>query len=121
MSGKLRVALVVQRYGEEVNGGSETLARRIAELLADEVDVTVLTTCALDYLTWSNSLPEGRTEVNGVRVVRFPVQRPRNAEEFERASVAAYASPEDERLGQAWMRAQITWPLRGWITTRSPS
>ena len=34
MTRKLRVALVVQRYGEEVNGGSETLARRIAELVA---------------------------------------------------------------------------------------
>jgi glycosyltransferase involved in cell wall biosynthesis len=89
-----------------VNGGSETLARRIAELIADEVDVTVLTTCAVDYLTWSNSFPEGPSDVNGVRVVRFPVQRPRDAEEFERASIAAYASPEDERLGQSWVAAQ---------------
>ena len=102
----LRVALVVQRYGEEVNGGSETLARRIAELLAFDVDITVLTTCALDYLTWANEFTEGETEVNGVRVIRFPVREPRDAETFERACIAAYASPEDERLGHEWLRAQ---------------
>lgn len=51
MTRHLRVAIVVQRYGEDVNGGSETLARRIAELLVDDVDVTVLTTCALNYVT----------------------------------------------------------------------
>jgi glycosyltransferase involved in cell wall biosynthesis len=106
MTSKLSVALVVQRYGEEVNGGSETLARRIAELIANEVDVTVLTTCALDYLTWANAFPEGQTEVNGVRVMRFPVLEPRDAQRFEQACIAAYASPEDEILGQAWLEAQ---------------
>jgi glycosyltransferase involved in cell wall biosynthesis len=106
MTDKLRVALVVQRYGEEVNGGSETLARRIAELIADDVDLTVLTTCALDYLTWANAFPEGEADVNGVRVVRFPVRRPRDAEAFEQASVAAYSSPQNELLGQAWVKAQ---------------
>jgi glycosyltransferase involved in cell wall biosynthesis len=106
MTDKLRVALVVQRYGEEVNGGSETLARRIAELIADDVDLTVLTTCALDYLTWENAFPEGETDVNGVRVVRFPVRRPRDAEAFDQASVAAYSNPQDDVLGQAWVKAQ---------------
>ena len=106
MTDKLRVALVVQRYGEEVNGGSETLARRIAELIADDVDLTVLTTCALDYLTWANVFPEGETDVNGIRVVRFPVRRPRDPEAFEQASIAAYASPADEALGRAWVAAQ---------------
>jgi glycosyltransferase involved in cell wall biosynthesis len=106
MSRKLRVAIVVQRYGEDVNGGSETLARRIAELLVDDVDVTVLTTCAVDYLTWADAFPPGLDEVNGVRVRRFPVPKPRDPHAFERASVAAYANPGDERLGRAWIREQ---------------
>jgi glycosyltransferase involved in cell wall biosynthesis len=106
MKDRMRVALVVQRYGEEVNGGSETLARRIAELINDDVGVTVLTTCALDYLTWENAFPEGETEVNGVRVLRFPVREPRDVERFEKASIAAYARPEDEGLGRAWLQAQ---------------
>jgi glycosyltransferase involved in cell wall biosynthesis len=103
---KLRVAIVVQRYGEDVNGGSETLARRIAELLAGDVDVTVLTTCALDYLTWADAFPPGPGEVNGVSVLRFPVPEPRDPQAFERASIAAYANPDDERLGRAWVKAQ---------------
>jgi glycosyltransferase involved in cell wall biosynthesis len=106
VSSKLRVALVVQRYGEDVNGGSETLARRIAELLVDDVDVTVLTTCALDYVTWADAFPAGPDEVNGVRVLRFPVSKPRDPQAFERASIAAYANPGDERLGRAWVQAQ---------------
>ena len=60
MSAPLRVALVVQRYGEEVNGGAEQLARRIARLLRDDLELTVLTTCALDYLTWADHYPPGR-------------------------------------------------------------
>jgi glycosyltransferase involved in cell wall biosynthesis len=102
----MRVALVVQRYGLEVLGGSETLARRIAELLAPHVDVTVLTTCALDYGTWADHYPSGEDEVNGVRLLRFSVPRPRDSVEFDEAGNRAYADPENVELGRAWMRAQ---------------
>ena len=49
-----RLAIVVHRYGEEVGGGAEAHAREMAIRLAAEVDVTVLTTCALDYRTWAD-------------------------------------------------------------------
>jgi glycosyltransferase involved in cell wall biosynthesis len=106
MTGKLRAAIVVQRYGEDVNGGSETLARRIAELLVEDIDVTVLTTCALDYLTWADAYPPGPANLNGVPVLRFSVPQPREAKVFEQASIAAYANPDDERLGGAWVQAE---------------
>jgi glycosyltransferase involved in cell wall biosynthesis len=106
MSDRPRVALVVQRYGVEVNGGAEALARRVAELLAPRVDLTVLTTRALDYLTWRDDYPPGPTEVNGVRVLRFDVPRPRDLEEFEHVSAAAYAAPKDLALGRKWVRSQ---------------
>ncbi len=102
----LRVAMVVQRYGVEVNGGAEVLARRVAGLLAPCVDLTVLTTCALDYRTWVDHYPVGETVVEGVRVRRFPVARARDPEDFDRLASAAYASPGDLRLGREWMRAQ---------------
>ena len=65
----MRVAIVVQRYGVEVNGGAELHARTIAELLHEDVDVTVLTTCALDYRTWADHYPPGETRVGPVRVL----------------------------------------------------
>jgi glycosyltransferase involved in cell wall biosynthesis len=102
----VRAALVVQRYGSEVLGGAETLARRVAELLHPHVELTVLTTCAFDYLTWGDHFPPGGDEVNGVRVLRFPVPRPRDLHEFELATGRAYSDPDDVELGRAWMNAQ---------------
>jgi glycosyltransferase involved in cell wall biosynthesis len=102
----MQVALVVQRYGVEVLGGAETLARRVAELLASEVDLTVLTTCALDYRTWADHYPPGEDSVNGVRVLRFSTPKPRRAKDFDRASAKAYRAPEDFELGRTWMREQ---------------
>jgi glycosyltransferase involved in cell wall biosynthesis len=106
MTARLKVALVVHRYGPEVGGGAETLARLIAELLNDAVELTVLTTCALDYLTWADHFPAGETEVNGVRVLRFPVPRPRDLSAFNRISTRAYYRPEDLELGRKWMESQ---------------
>jgi hypothetical protein len=67
----MRIALVVQRYGREVVGGSETLARQYGGMLAEHCDVEVLTTCALDHVTWDNYFPEGVTTDSGVTVRRF--------------------------------------------------
>ena len=102
----MKVALVVQRYGLEVLGGAETLARRAAELIAPEVELTVLTTCAVDYLTWADHYPPGPDEVNGVRVLRFPVSASRDPLAFEQASDRAYASPKNLEHGRSWMHAQ---------------
>ena len=66
-----RIALVVQRYGEEINGGAEALVRMLAERLASRFDVEVLTSCALDYSTWAMHYPPGATQIRGVRVLRF--------------------------------------------------
>lgn len=68
-----RIAVVVQRYGEEIGAGAEQHARWLAEHLLQLADVHVLTTCALDYHTWANHYPPGRSELNGVVIHRFPV------------------------------------------------
>lgn len=106
MSAPMRLALVVQRYGEEVNGGAEALARRMAGLLSADAQVTVLTTCALDYRTWANHFPAGEGDDGGVRVVRFPVASERDPAAFDALSAQAYAAPGDLDLGERWMRAQ---------------
>jgi glycosyltransferase involved in cell wall biosynthesis len=79
-----KIAVVVQRYGREINGGAEYHARLIAEKLSRHFAVEVFTTTACDYVTWAHHFPEGREELNGVRVNRFRVQRPRDPEAFGR-------------------------------------
>ncbi len=89
MSGERpEVAFVVQRYGEGITGGSESLARAIAERLAAEYRITVFTSCARDYVSWRNELPEGQERLGGVDVRRFPSERERDLDAFN-----AYAEP----------------------------
>ena len=68
---KKKIGLIVQRYGRQVNGGAEVLARMVAEKLALKYDITVLTSRALDYHFWEPELPEGESEENGVKIIRF--------------------------------------------------
>jgi glycosyltransferase involved in cell wall biosynthesis len=85
------VAFVVQRYGADVTGGSEALARALAERLAPTHDVTVLTSCARDYVTWRNELPAGEEEIGEVLVRRFPVERERDLHAFNAFAEPLYA------------------------------
>jgi glycosyltransferase involved in cell wall biosynthesis len=78
----MKLVLVVQRYGAEINGGAELHARYVAERLSAHADVRVLTTCARDYVTWRNEWPPGEERVNGIPVERFAVERERNAIDF---------------------------------------
>src|SRR5688572_28067673 len=78
----MKLAFVVQRYGADIAGGSEGHCRDLAERLSGKHDITVLTTCAKDYVTWENAFPAGLSTENGVRVHRFPVARPRRIKVF---------------------------------------
>ncbi len=68
---KPRIAIVVQRWAPDMVGGSEALAWQYAELLSEDFEVDLLTSTALDYVTWANALPEGAERVGGVTVRRF--------------------------------------------------
>jgi glycosyltransferase involved in cell wall biosynthesis len=102
----VKLALVVQRYGADINGGAELHARYIAERLARHAEVEVLTTCARDYVTWKNELPAGDETVNGVRVRRFPVSRERNPLEFGRRSTHVFERPHSVADELAWLRSE---------------
>jgi len=82
----VKLAVVVQRYGQGVHGGAELHARYIAEHLAHHTDVEVLTTCASDDATWANTLKAGTETINGVQVRRFRVSGRRNASAVSRLS-----------------------------------
>jgi glycosyltransferase involved in cell wall biosynthesis len=79
-----KIAIVVQRYGLEINGGAEYHARLIAEKLSRHFTIEVFTTTACDYVTWAHHYPAAREELNGIRVNRFRVQKPRDPEIFGR-------------------------------------
>ena len=74
---KKRIAFVNQRYGLEVNGGSEYYTRLIAERLTKDYEVEVLTSTALSYETWKNYYTRKKERINGVTVRRFHVRRER--------------------------------------------
>ncbi len=76
----MRILIVVQRYGEEVTGGSEGHARVVADRLATRHAVEVATTTALDYWTWAPRFAPGTTAVDGLPVHRFPVEAGRSPE-----------------------------------------
>jgi glycosyltransferase involved in cell wall biosynthesis len=78
----VKLAVVVQRYGPAINGGAELHARYVAERLARHAEVDVLTTCAIDYITWRNELPAGTEQVNGLNVRRFKVKHQRDPRRF---------------------------------------
>ena len=98
----MKLACVVQRYGPGVVGGSESHCKAIAGRLAARHDVTVLTSCATDYLSWKNTFPEGTSTDGPVRVIRFPVERQRRRQRFSELNhivAGGRATAEDER---AW-------------------
>jgi len=78
----MKVAFVVQRYGLEINGGAELHCRWVTEHMNKYWDVEVLTTKALDYITWENYFTAPKAMINGVPVRRFPVVKTRNPERF---------------------------------------
>ena len=103
----LKIAIINQRYGLEVNGGSEYYTRMIAEQLNKKYDVEVLTTCAIDYASWKNYYKEGEEELNGVKVRRFPAERERKQKEFSEVTLRIFqANQRTEELEREWVEKQ---------------
>ncbi len=95
----MKLCFVVQRYGAEVTGGAETHCRWLARRLSRCHQVEIVTTCALDYRTWANHYPAGRSELDGLSVTRYAVERPRDERQFALYSDIVFRdfhTPEDE-------------------------
>ena len=102
----MKIAIVVQRYGADINGGAELHARYIAERLAKHVQVEVLTTCATDYITWRNALSAGPETVNGMAVRRFAVTRQRDPGDFGDRSRHVFGSVHSFLDELAWLDSE---------------
>jgi glycosyltransferase involved in cell wall biosynthesis len=101
-----KIAFVVQRYGLEVNGGAELECRQYAEHLQPFYDVEVLTTKAIDYVTWKNEYKNDVDNVNGITVRRFSVDKQRNQSKFNRLSAQVVGVPHKEELEDEWFDSQ---------------
>ncbi len=102
----MKIAFIVQRFGREILGGSETLARQLAERLSRRHELTVLTTTAKDYITWKNELTPGEEKSRGIRVLRFPVEGERNLEEFNKFSEEIYKGHPSREQELEWLHRQ---------------
>jgi glycosyltransferase involved in cell wall biosynthesis len=108
----MRVGLVVQRYGATIAGGAEQAARLVASgLAARGHHVTVLTSCAHDYLTWANVEAVGETIEEGVIVRRLGVSHERDQQRFAilSARVLSGTAPAPLVIQREWQRQQGPW------------
>lgn len=104
----MKVAFVVQRAGAEVNGGAESLCLQLAQRMGARWNTEVLTTCALDYMTWADYYKEGSEDCGGTVIRRFKVDRPRDIAAFNTLSAELSARQKSASLAEqeAWMEAQ---------------
>ena len=99
-----KIAIINQRYGLEVNGGSELYSRQIAERLAAQYEVEVLTSCAIEYVNWANYYKEGVEQINGVTVRRFKTLHERVQKIFSALDSEMLRHPHaDKELSDQWI------------------
>ncbi|MCL2080425.1 MAG: glycosyltransferase family 4 protein [Oscillospiraceae bacterium] len=78
-----KLCIVVQRYGNEIVGGSESLTMQYAQKLKEYYDIEIITTTCLDYNTWENYYPAGLSEVDGIKVRRFETTKQKDSKGFD--------------------------------------
>ncbi len=105
----MKILFTVQRYGLEINGGAEQACRWLAEGLASRGhNVEVITSCALDYMTWADHYAPGSTTINAVLVHRLRIKQERNVQSFDllsaRVDFRGHTSPLS--LEDQWLKEQ---------------
>jgi glycosyltransferase involved in cell wall biosynthesis len=99
----VKLAFVVQRYGEDIGGGSELHCRWLAEELAGRHQVEVFTTRARDYVSWADSYPAGSQRIGPVLVHRYGVARERRMRRFASLSNLVFREQHSREEERAWV------------------
>jgi glycosyltransferase involved in cell wall biosynthesis len=100
----VKLAFVVQRYGADIAGGSELHCRELGQRLAASHDITILTSCARDYVSWKNEYRAGESTDGRVRVIRFAVSRPRHMHDFSSISDEVFEGDAPRERQEEWFR-----------------
>src|SRR5262249_43429271 len=100
----MKLACVVHRFGADIAGGSEGHCRLVAEHLAARHDVTIVTTCAKDHITWRNHYPSGASTLGPLRLLRFPVARERQMRRFMDLCDLVFADRASADEQEQWFR-----------------
>lgn len=100
----MKLACVVHRFGADIAGGSEAHCRHVAEHLAAEHDVTILTSCAKDHISWRNEYAAGASTLGALKVLRFPVARQRSLHRFAEISELAFSGTTGDAGQEEWFR-----------------
>lgn len=102
-----KLCFVVQRYGLEVNGGAELQCRQFAEHMRERYkEIHVVTTKAVDYMTWKNEYVMDEEEINGIYVHRFGVTHPRDQKIFDEVNGRFFAGTLRQEEEFEWMEKQ---------------
>ncbi len=103
----MKICFVVQRYGIEVNGGAELHCRQLAEHMLPYCEkIDVLTTKAIDYMTWKNEYVADEEVINGINVKRFPVKKERDQKTFDEINSRFMRGLLKEQEEQEWIDKQ---------------
>ena len=104
---KKKIAIINQRYGLEVNGGSEYYTRVLAEKLKDYYEIDVLTTLAQSYADWANEYSRNEEVINGITVKRFKVVHKRKVwKQKILGKMITFFHINTESISRKWVEAQ---------------
>ncbi len=99
----MKLAFVVQRYGEDIIGGAEYHCRLIVKYLKPHFDIEVFTSKAHDYITWKDHYKGKIEHVDGVKVNRFSVKKPRDPVKFGRIQDKVFFEEHTEKDELKWL------------------
>lgn len=104
---KDKICFIVQRYGTQVNGGAELQCREMAQrMCARYREVHVLTTKAVDYMTWKDVYRKSEEVLNGVQIHRFSVAHTRKQNEFNTVNAKFLSAGLSEKEELEWVEKQ---------------
>lgn len=66
-----KIAIVIHRFGKDVNGGAEVHAKMISDHLSPYYDIDILTTTIKDWNDRSLDYPEGAESEDSINIIRF--------------------------------------------------